>query len=123
MAAPLSAIGFFLPGATAFFAIAFLVQIGLFSTTAPVNAAFLRAVPPERRASAMAASIFSSHLFGDLWSAALLGVLLDNLPLKLAMLSLPLTFAWSAYLWWPRRREAAGPGPGAVPQARVHAPT
>jgi len=86
-------------------------------------------VPTERRASAMALSIFSTHLFGDLWSAALLGVLLDTLPLKLAMLSLPLTFAWTAYIWWPRKREASGPAAGApgdppaLPQARIHTET
>jgi MFS family permease len=129
VAAPLSTVIFFLPGSTAFFAVSFLVQICLFSTTSPVNAAFLRAVPVERRASAMAMSIFSSHLLGDLWSAALLGLLLDSLPLRLAMLALPLTFAWSAYIWWPRRREAGGPaagaasGPAALPPARGHTAT
>jgi MFS family permease len=119
VAGPLAAIGFFLPGSTAYFAVSFLVQIFLFSTTSPVNAAFMRAVPVDRRASAMAMSIFTSHLLGDLWSAALLGLLLDSLPLKIAMLSLPLTFAWAAYIWWPRRREAGGP----LPAARVHTAT
>jgi MFS family permease len=122
IATPLAAIGFFLPGAFAFFAVSFVVQIGLFSTTSPVNAAFLHAVPSERRASAMAASIFSIHLFGDLWSAALLGVLLDTLPLKIAMMALPITFAWAAYIWRPRAREAAGSSAGSadLPEARVH---
>jgi len=120
VAAPVSAIGFFVPGAIAFFAVSFLVDIGLFASTSPINAAFLRSVPAERRASAMAASIFSIHLFGDLWSAAALGLLLDNLPAKIAMMSLPLTFALSAYVWSPRRREAGGPGAASVPEARVH---
>jgi MFS family permease len=126
VAAPLSTIGFLLPGSNAYFTVSFFVQIGLFATTSPVNAAFMRAVPIDRRASAMAMSIFASHLLGDLWSAALLGLLLDHLPLKLAMLSLPLTFAWAAYLWWPRRREASGPAagtpsdPAALPPARIH---
>lgn len=118
LSAPLAAIGFFVPGAVAYFVISFVVEICLFATTSPINAAVLRAVPAERRASAMAASIFSIHLFGDLWSAAALGLLLDNLPLKIAMLSLPLTFAWSAYIWRPRHREADFAG--AVPAARVH---
>jgi hypothetical protein len=70
----------------------------------------------------MAASIFSIHLFGDLWSAALLGVLLDTLPLKIAMMALPITFAWAAYIWRPRAREAAGSSAGSadLPEARVH---
>ena len=73
----------------------------------------------------MAASILSIHVFGDLWSVALLGLLLDNLPLKVAMLSLPLTFAWGAYIWRPRHREAvpSTTGASAVPEARVHTGT
>ena len=124
VAAPVAAVGFFVPGVVAFFVISFIADIGLFASTSPVNAAFLRAVPVERRASAMAASLFAIHLFGDLWSAAALGWLLDHLPLRIAMTSLPLTFAWAAYVWWPRQREAAGPaagaGSGKLPEARVH---
>lgn len=109
VAAPLAALCFFMPSSFAFFAIAFVVEVGLFVSTSPVNAALFRAVPPERRASSMAANIFVIHLFGDLWSAAALGLLQDLLPLRIAMMALPLSFAWSAYVWWPRLREAAGP--------------
>jgi predicted MFS family arabinose efflux permease len=134
VAAPLAVLCFFMPTPAAFFAIAFVVEIGLFLSTSPINAALLRAVPIERRASAMAAAIFAIHLFGDLWSAAVLGKLQDVLPLVIAMLALPLTFALSAYVWWPRRREAAGPpdrvsrppgspGSAELPEARVHGAT
>lgn len=125
VAAPVSAVGFFMPWPAAFFLISFVVDIALFTSTSPINAAFLRSVPEDRRASAMAASIFSIHLFGDLWSAAALGLLLDNLPARIAMMALPLTFAGAAYLWSPRQREAAGPAAsaGSVPQARVHTRT
>jgi len=71
----------------------------------------------------MAASVFSIHLFGDLWSTAALGLLFDYLPLKVAIMALPLAFAWSAYIWRPRRREAEAPsatGSDPVPEARVH---
>jgi hypothetical protein len=71
----------------------------------------------------MAAQIFAIHLFGDLWSAWVLGLLLDHLDARIAMMSLPLTFAWSAYLWWPRQREAgAAAGGGGLPEARLHTP-
>jgi MFS family permease len=125
VAAPVSAVGFFVHGATAFFIISFIAQIGLFATTAPLNAVFLRSVPVVRRASAMAASIFTGHLLGDLWSVAALGLLLDALEPRIAMMALPLTFAWTVYIWWPRQREASGssPGtsrPGGLPEARVH---
>ncbi len=115
IAAPLAAVCFFLPVWWSFFAVAFVVEIGRFLSTSPINAVILRGVPPERRASAMAASIFAIHLFGDLWSSAALGLLQDWLPTVIAMMALPLTFAWSAELWWPRAREAGGD----VPKARV----
>jgi MFS family permease len=111
VAAPLAVVCFLVPSPAVFFAVAFVAEIGLFLSTSPVNIALLRSVPVERRASAMAASIFAIHLFGDLWSSAALGLLQDVLPIVLAMMALPLTFAWSGYLWWPRKREAAGPSP------------
>lgn len=105
-AAPLAATAFFMPVPVAFFAVAFVAEIGLFLSTSPVNAIGLRAVPPELRASAMAAMIFAIHLFGDLWSPYVLGALLDYLVPTVAMMALPITFALSGYLWWPRDAEA-----------------
>lgn len=109
IAAPLAVVCFLVPSPAVFFAVAFVAEIGLFLSTSPVNIALLRSVPVERRASAMAASIFAIHLFGDLWSSAALGKLQDKLPLVIAMMALPVTFALSGYLWWPRKREATGP--------------
>jgi MFS family permease len=106
IAAPLATLAFLMPHPAWFFALAFVVEIGLFLSTSPINAAFLRAVPPERRASAMAAAIAAIHLFGDLWSSAALGLLQDVLELRIAMMALPATFAVAAYVWWPRKREA-----------------
>jgi MFS transporter, Spinster family, sphingosine-1-phosphate transporter len=124
IAAPLTTLAFMMGHPVGFFALAFVVEIGLFLSTSPINAALMRAVPPERRASAMAAAICAIHLFGDLWSSAALGLLQDVLELRIAMMALPFTFAIAAYVWWPRRREAAGPssragGSGGLPEARV----
>ena len=69
IAVPLACVCFFMPAPVGFYSIAFVAEIGLFLSTSPVNAIFLRAVPTEMRASAMAASIFAIHLFGDLWSS------------------------------------------------------
>jgi MFS family permease len=124
IAAPLTALCFLLPWPAAFFIVVLVAETGLFMSTSPVAIAGLRAVPVERRASSVAALIFSIHLFGDLWSAAVLGLLQDFLPVVIAMMSLPLTFAVSAYLWWPRAREASGPptSAGGLPEARVQVP-
>ena len=107
IAAPLTAAAFVMPTPLLFFVFAFMAEIGLFLSTSPVNAVGLRAVPPELRASAMAAMIFAIHLFGDLWSPSVLGLLNDVLISGVAMMAVPLVFAYSAYLWWPRAREAA----------------
>ncbi|MBC7973516.1 MAG: MFS transporter [Myxococcales bacterium] len=108
IATPLAALCFYMPTPNGFFAIAFVVEVGVFLSTSPVNAAMMRAVPIERRASAMAAGIFTIHLFGDLWSSAALGLLQDEvLDIRLAMMALPATFGLAALVWWPRRREAA----------------
>jgi MFS transporter, Spinster family, sphingosine-1-phosphate transporter len=107
IAAPLTAVAFAMPTPLLFFTFAFFAEIGLFLSTSPVNAIGLRAVPPELRASAMAAMIFAIHLFGDLWSPTVLGLLNDVLISGVAMMAVPLVFAYSAYLWWPREKEAA----------------
>lgn len=120
LAAPLAVVCFLAPSPEAFFAIAFVVELGVFVSTSPINVAMLRAVPVERRASAMAAGIFAIHLFGDLWSAAALGLLQDALPLVVAMMALPITFAASGLVWWPRTHEATGGArAGKLPHARV----
>ena len=106
VAVPLVAACFLVPSATAFFALALPAEIGLFLSTSPVNAIGLRAVPPELRASAMAAMIFAIHLFGDLWSPPVLGLLNEHLPAHVALMALPLTFAVAAVVWWPRKKEA-----------------
>jgi MFS family permease len=106
IATPLTAACFWMPVPAAFFALAFLAELGLFLSTSPVNAIGLRAVPPELRASAMAAMIFAIHLGGDLWSPTALGFLQDHLNVTVAMMAIPVTFGMSAYLWWPRRSEA-----------------
>lgn len=107
-AAPFAVLCFLVTSPTAFFVLTFVVEVGVFLSTSPINAAMLRAVPVERRASAMAASIFAIHLLGDLWSPPALGWLRDALPTTVAMMAVPLTFVLSGAAWWPRRREATG---------------
>ena len=103
--APLAVGCFLSPGPNVFFALVFLAIVFLFLNTSPINAVVLQAVPTELRASAMALSIFSIHVFGDLWSPPLVGMLADHLPIQLAMMTLPLAIGASAWIWWPRGPE------------------
>jgi hypothetical protein len=121
VAAPFTVASFLMPSAAGFFVLAFVAELGLFLSTSPISAACMHAVPEERRASGVAASIFTIHLLGDLWSTAALGLLQDWLPALIAMMALPITFAATAVIWWPRRREAEAPARSDVtlPEARV----
>jgi MFS family permease len=106
IAAPLTAAAFIAPSPLVFFTLAGIAEVGLFLSTAPINAILLRTAPAYLRASAMAVAIFAIHLFGDLWSPLLVGVFMDYVVPTLAMMALPLGFAIATAVWWPRKREA-----------------
>ncbi len=106
--APFALAAFLAPTATLFFAFSFVAMLFLFLSSAPINAALLRSVPSELRASAMAVAIFSIHVFGDGPSPILIGALADRIALQLAMVPLAAGIALSALLWWPRAARRAG---------------
>lgn len=88
----------------------------LFLPTGPINTLIVESVPMALRASAMAASIFAIHLFGDLWSPPAIGWLADawrfpsnpGAGLQRAVLVLPAALALGAVFWawlaWRKRR-------------------
>jgi MFS family permease len=72
----------------------------LFLSTGPVNTLIIESVPVNLRSSAMAASIFMIHLFGDMWSPEIVGRLSDAWKsLQKAVLILPLALLICAALW------------------------
>jgi MFS family permease len=100
LGAPLAAAAIAAKTATGFYALVFPCEIAVFLNNGPFNVAILRSVPPSLRASAMAASIFASHLLGDLWSPPLIGVAAEHAPMAYAMLLVPIAFAVAAFVWW-----------------------
>ena len=42
-------------------------------------------------------------------SKPFVGMLIDHLPVEIAMLTLPVAVVISAVIWWPRKRGAAAP--------------
>jgi MFS transporter, Spinster family, sphingosine-1-phosphate transporter len=101
VAVPL-AFGAFLAGST-FWSMSFLAaaMFFLFLPTGPVNTLILETAPVNLRASAMAVSIFTIHLFGDMWSPAIVGRLADSFGgnLQKAVLILPVALIVAAALW------------------------
>jgi predicted MFS family arabinose efflux permease len=73
----------------------------LFLPTGPVNTLILETAPVNLRASAMAVSIFSIHLFGDMWSPEIVGRLADSRGgnLQSAVLILPGALMVASILW------------------------
>ncbi|HXI69050.1 MAG TPA: MFS transporter [Verrucomicrobiae bacterium] len=73
----------------------------LFLPTGPVNTLILETVPVNLRASAMAISIFTIHLFGDMWSPEIVGRLADSFGgnLQKAVLILPVALIVASVLW------------------------
>lgn len=109
VAAPLGVVAFLSPTPLMFFVVTFFVELGLFVSVSPINAAMLRAVPVELRASSMAVGIFAIHMFGDLWTPPLVGALADVSTMLTAMMSLPVMLAIGALVWWPAHRMFAKP--------------
>lgn len=73
----------------------------IFLSTGPVNTLILETVPVAMRATAMAGSIFAIHMFGDLWSPRLVGLLSDrwNDLQRATVTVLPVALVVSAVFW------------------------
>jgi MFS family permease len=86
----------------------------LFLSTGPVNTLILETVPINLRAGAMAMSIFSIHLFGDMWSPEMIGRLADRLggDLQKAVLLLPAVLLVAGVIWLALALKTATPRPG-----------
>ncbi|MDB6040985.1 MAG: major facilitator superfamily 1, partial [Verrucomicrobiales bacterium] len=99
-AVPASFAAFLVPDRTAAMVCLALAMFLLFLSTGPVNTLIIEAVPVNLRSSAMAASIFMIHLFGDMWSPEIVGRLSDSWgSLQKAVLILPLALLVCAGLW------------------------
>lgn len=107
IATPLVVATFWAPTPLSFFVLELLAQLGLFVAIPAVSSGMLRSVPAELRSSAMAISLFSIHVFGDLWTPPAVGGLMDVLPMQLAMLLVPALLVVGASVWWPLWRRAS----------------
>jgi len=84
----------------------------LFLPTGPVNTLILQTAPVNLQASAMAISIFTIHLFGDMWSPEIVGRLADSMGgnLQKAVLILPVALLVAGALWlWLALKTKPGP--------------
>ena len=76
-----------------------VAEILLFVSTGPINSAIVNVVAPAIRATAVAASIFTIHVLGDVPSPALLGAISDRTSLADAVLIIPVAVLVSGIIW------------------------
>lgn len=118
LAAPLSLMVFLTWRPGLYLSALIAAQLLLFASSGPINAALMNVVPPAERATAAALSILAIHVFGDLPSPTLIGVLSDHSSLGRAVLIVPAAILVSGAIWtwaaWRGERAAtlAGAGPG-----------
>jgi predicted MFS family arabinose efflux permease len=71
----------------------------LMISTGPINTAIVNLVPPTMRATAVAGSIFTIHILGDVPSPTLLGALSDATSLADAVLIMPVAVLLCGMIW------------------------
>jgi MFS family permease len=76
-----------------------VAQLFLFVSTGPINAAILNLTSPLERASAIAVSIFTIHILGDVLSPPVIGALSDAASLEEAVKVVPVAVLGAGLLW------------------------
>jgi MFS family permease len=99
LAAPVALLALTAPAPQLYYPAIVAAQLLLFMSTGPVNAAIVNIVSPFERASAMALSVFTIHLLGDVPSPVLIGQLSDMSSLGRAVLVVPLAIAVGGVIW------------------------
>lgn len=76
-----------------------LAEVLLFVSTGPVNSMIVNVVSPHIRATAMAVSIFTIHVLGDVPSPLLVGMISDRRSLAVGVLILPAAMLAGGLIW------------------------
>ena len=107
LAVPAAALALAAASPSVFYPALIVAELLLFMSTGPINTAIVNLVRPAERASAVALSIFTIHLLGDVLSPWLIGKLSDLSSLATAVLIVPIAVAIGAVLWLVAARTGA----------------
>src|SRR5216110_3767383 len=99
VAAPLTLVALAAPQAAVYWAAMVAAELCLFASTGPVNSAIVNVVSPHMRATAVALSIFTIHLLGDVPSPSVVGAVSDAPSLGEAVLIIPLAVLAGGIIW------------------------
>ncbi len=99
VAAPLTLIALAAPHPAVYWPAIVAAELCLFASTGPINSAIVNVVSPHMRATAVALSIFTIHLLGDVPSPSLVGAVSDARSLGEAVLIIPLAVLAGGIIW------------------------
>lgn len=105
-AAPLAAVALTAQAPVVYYAAIIAAELLLFMSTGPVNSIIVNLAAPWERASAVALSVLTIHLLGDVPSPALIGALSDASSLGTAVLIVPAAVGLTGILWLGAGRAA-----------------
>ncbi|HXL33604.1 MAG TPA: MFS transporter [Gemmatimonadales bacterium] len=115
VAAPLTLVALAAPQPVVYWTAIVAAELCLFASTGPINSMIVNVVDPHMRATAVALSIFTIHLLGDVPSPSLVGVLSDARSLGEAVLIIPLAVLVGGIVWtyaaWRGGRAGGEPSP------------
>jgi MFS family permease len=106
LAAPCAFIALTAESPSTYYPAIVVAELLLFMSTGPINSAIINLVSPTERASAIALSMFTIHLLGDVPSPTLIGWLSDLSSLGKAVLIVPIAVVVSGVLWLVSARVA-----------------
>jgi MFS transporter, Spinster family, sphingosine-1-phosphate transporter len=107
IAAPFAVVALTASAPSVFYPAIVVAELLLFMSTGPVNSAIVNLVSPTQRASALALSMFTIHLLGDVPSPVLIGYLSDASSLAKAVLIVPIAVVISGIIWLISARVAS----------------
>jgi MFS family permease len=99
LAAPCAFVALTAESPATFYPAIVIAELLLFMSTGPINSAIINLVSPAERATAIALSMFTIHLLGDVPSPTLIGWLSDVSSLGKAVLIVPIAVVISGILW------------------------
>ncbi|OLC02066.1 MAG: MFS transporter [Gemmatimonadetes bacterium 13_1_40CM_4_69_8] len=113
-AAPLTFAALAAPAPRVYWTAIVAAELLLFASTGPINSMIVNVVSPHMRATAVALSIFTIHVLGDVPSPSLVGAISDARSLGEAVLIIPVAVLVGGLIWsyaaW-RGGRVAGGGP------------
>jgi len=98
-AAPLTLAALAAPAPPVYWTAIVAAELLLFASTGPINSTIVNVVSPHVRATAVALSIFTIHILGDVPSPSLVGAISDARSLGEAMLIIPVAVLIGGMIW------------------------